>query len=143
MNNNRVPPVIGPVGTALPCQTIPPQRILVAEDDRDIRHFSSEMLVRTGYEVNAAEDGAAAWEALQAGSYDLLITGHNMPKVTGLALLKGMRAARMSTPVILATGALPSGELEWHPWLQPATMLRKPYTVVEFLKTVKEILQYA
>ena len=64
----------------LQSQTNPPHRILVVEDDISIRRLNTEVLRRSGYEVDAAEDGAAAWEALNADSYDLMITDNNMPK---------------------------------------------------------------
>lgn len=50
--------------------------------------LNAEILMRVGYEVDATEDGQAAWQALNAGSYDLLITDNNMPKVTGVELLQ-------------------------------------------------------
>ena len=79
--------------------------------------------------------------ALNSGSYDLLITDHNMPKVTGLALLKKVRAAHMALPVIMATGTLPMEEFIQNPWLRPATILPKPYTTEDLLGTVKELLR--
>ena len=57
----------------------PSQRILVVEDDVAIRQLNALVLVRSGYQVDAAEDGAAGWEALHAKNFNLLITDHNMP----------------------------------------------------------------
>ena len=90
----------------------PPERILVVDDDEDIRQLSAEMLISHGYEVDAVEDGEAAWNALLASdygpdSYDLVITDNHMPKLTGLELAKRLRAQRMGLPVILASGTLP------------------------------------
>jgi CheY-like chemotaxis protein len=59
------------------------QRILVAEDDPDIRRLNSEALLCSGYHVDAVENGADAWEALQLKDYDLVVTDYNMPKLTG------------------------------------------------------------
>jgi DNA-binding response OmpR family regulator len=118
----------------------PPQHILVVEDDPDIRQLIAEVLVHSGHVVDTAADGAAAWEALNADSYDLMITDNNMPKVSGVELLKKLRAARMILPVIMATGTLPAQEFARSPWLQPAATLVKPYTVEELLGTVKKVL---
>jgi DNA-binding response OmpR family regulator len=115
----------------------------VVEDDISIRQISTEVLIHSGYEVDAAEDGAAGWEALQANSYDLMITDNNMPKMSGVELLSKLRAARMALPVIMATGALPKEEFTRYPWLQPAATLLKPYTVEEMLGTVKKVLREA
>lgn len=123
-----------------PGPLLPLPHILVADDDTFIRQISSTMLSRSGYEVDEAEDGAAAWAALNNDCYDLLITDNNMPKVTGIELLKMLRAARMEMPVIMATGTPPTRELTRQPWLQPTAVLVKPYTFPEFLQTVKTVL---
>ena len=119
----------------------PSSRILVVDDDMVIRQLNAKVLSLFGYQTETAEDGAAAWEALQAHSYDLLITDNNMPKVSGVELVKKVHSARMSLPVIMATGRLPKEEFTRYPWLQPAATLLKPYTVAELLGTVKEVLR--
>ena len=130
----------GTLNAQAPAAAFPPQHILVAEDDVAIRLLNTVMLSRSGYEVDGAEDGAAAWEALNADTYDLLITDNSMPKVTGIELLKKLRAARMEMPVIMATGLVPTEEFTRHPWLEPDAMLVKPYTFAEMLQTVKRVL---
>jgi DNA-binding response OmpR family regulator len=115
----------------------------VVDDDILIREFNTRALLRSGYEVDAAEDGAAAWEALCADNYDLLITDNNMPRLTGVELLKKLRAARMVLPVIMATGIFPAREFGPSPWLQPDAMLLKPYSIEEMLRTVRSVLRTA
>jgi DNA-binding response OmpR family regulator len=124
-------------------QTNPPGHILVVEDDVFFRRLSAAVLAQSGYEVDTAEDGAAAWQALNTSSYDLLITDNRMPKVSGVDLLKKLRAARMDLPVIMATGTLPKEEFARYPWLQPAATLLKPYTSEDMLRTVKKVLREA
>ena len=102
--------------------------------------FSTKVLGHQGYKVDTAEDGAAAWEILGTGKYDLLITDNNMPKVTGVELLKKLHASGMAVPAILATGALPEEEFARNPEIKPAATLLKPYTLAEFLRTVKRVL---
>ena len=65
---------------AAPAQgsTNPSPRILVVEDDVVIRQLNAKVLVGSGYQVAAAEDGAAGWDALHANDFDLLITDHAM-----------------------------------------------------------------
>jgi DNA-binding response OmpR family regulator len=128
-------------GAPLQCQTSPPHRILVVDDDISIRKVNTEMLLGSGYEVDAAEDGDAAWQALNADRYDLLVTDHNMPKVSGVELLKRLRAARMDLPAILVSGVMPTEELNRYPWLQIEARLLKPYTAEELLGTVAEVLR--
>ena len=132
-----------PRSTALQFQTNPPDHILVVEDDIFFRRLNTQLLERSGYEVDGAADGAAAWKELNTDSYDLLITDNSMPKVSGVELLKKKRAARMVLPVIKATGALPTKEFTRYPWLQPAATLLKPYTGEEMLRVVKKVLREA
>lgn len=121
-------------------QANPPNRILLVDDEVSIREISAKVLVRSGYQVDTAEDGEAGWNALHATSYDLLITDHNMPKLSGVELVKKLRSVRMNLPVVLASAALPTEELDQNPWLQLAATLLKPFTVGELLETVKEVL---
>ena len=141
MNANKISQAEEPIGASIQSQTNPPRRILVVDDDISIRQLNTEVLIHSGYEVDAAADGAAAWDALSADSYDLLITDHNMPKVSGVELLERLRAAHMALPVIMATGALPKQEFTQQPWLQPAATLLKPYTTEALLGTVREVLR--
>jgi CheY-like chemotaxis protein len=127
-------------GASLQCQTNPPRRIFVVDHDPYIRHLSAEVLIQHGYEVNAAEDGAAAWEELQVNNYNLLITDQKIPKVSGVELLKKIHATRMALPVIMATKTLPTRKFTLLPWLQSATILRKPYTFEKLLGMVKNVL---
>lgn len=118
-----------------------PQRILVVEDDEVIRSYNVVVLTQCGFAVDAAEDGAVAWDTLQINRYDLVVTDNNMPKVSGIDLIKKLHAAHMTMPVIMATGIVPQEEFTNHPWLQPAATLLKPYTIEQLLGTVKKVLR--
>ena len=125
----------------LQCPTKPPCRILVVDDDIIFRQLNTEALLRSGYEVDAAEDGAAAWEALQIKAFNLLITDQDMPKLTGIELVRKLRAAHMALPVVMATGRLPTDELARNPSLQLAATLVKPFAVDVLLDTVQNVLR--
>jgi DNA-binding response OmpR family regulator len=117
------------------------QRILVVDDDPLIRQLNREVLSYSGYEVDAAVNGAAAWDALLANNYHLLITDNDLPQVTGVDLLKRVHATRMAMPVVLATATFPARELSQCPWLQPAAVLMKPYSFDELVETVQKVLR--
>jgi DNA-binding response OmpR family regulator len=119
----------------------PPSRILMVDDDSMIRNLSASVLTRFGYRVDTAEDGAVAWSILQIHSYSLLITDNNMPKMSGVELLKSVRSARMALPVIMATGVAPTHEFARNPGLQPDAILLKPYTVEGLLEQVLIVLE--
>jgi DNA-binding response OmpR family regulator len=114
--------------------------ILIAEDDHDVRRLNTEVLIHSGYRVDAAQDGALAWDILQIKSYHLLITDHDMPKMSGTELVKKVRAARMALPVIMVSGKIPEEMLKEHSGLQINATLSKPYDIMELLDTVKDVL---
>ena len=130
-----------PAGAAVQSPTNSSHRILVVDDDPYICRLSAEVLIRHGYEVDAAADGAAAWQALNADRYDLLITDNNMPRLTGVELVEKLRSARMALPVIMATGRLPVEALAKNPSLQLAALLPKPFSTAELLETVRDVLR--
>jgi two-component system alkaline phosphatase synthesis response regulator PhoP len=121
-------------------QANPPNRILFVGDNPSVREASAKVLINSGYHVDAAEDGEAAWKALHATSYDLLITDQTMPKLSGVELVKKLRVAQMKLPVVLVSATLPTEELHQNPWLQLAATLLKPFTVDELLETVRAAL---
>ena len=104
------------------------------------RQLSTSMLIDAGYEVDATQDGGIAWDALQFRKYDLVITDNRLPKMSGIELLKKLRGAGMTLPVILATGVAPKEEFPRKPSIQPDATLVKPYSLADFLETVKRVL---
>jgi DNA-binding response OmpR family regulator len=133
-------PAEASAGILLQTQPYPGQRILVVEEAHDIRQLNAEVLIDAGYQVEVAEDGAAAWAALQLHNYDLLIIDQFLPKVSGVELLKQIHTARMTLPVIMAITILPTWEFALHPCLQSIAMLRKPFTFEKLLSMVKSVL---
>ena len=119
------------------------QRILVVDDDIIIRRLSAGVLSAFGYQVETAEDGAAAWAALDKSNYDLLITDHNMPNVTGIELVRTLRSERITLPVVLMSGTLPEEALVQNSSLQLAGTLLKPFTMKELVGTVTKVLYAA
>jgi DNA-binding response OmpR family regulator len=128
-------------GASVQCPTNSSHRILAVDDDSDLRVLYAEVLARPGYHVDAAEDGAAAWEVLQANNYHLLITENSLPKLTGVELVRKLRSARMAVPVVMAARRLPTHELVQNPPLQLAALLSKPFYISELLQTVRAVLR--
>lgn len=138
MPADPISPACDLANAPLHSSTSPLHRILVVDDDVDTCWVIARVLKGSGYEVDAAKDGEVAWVALQLNSYDLLITDHEMPKMTRVELIKKLYTDGMALPVILVSGAMPTEELNRHPWLQLAAMLTKPDTIEQLLRTVKE-----
>jgi DNA-binding response OmpR family regulator len=140
MTAKRIPQGGEPAGPPSQRQLNHRQRILVVDDDEEIRRLDTEALVCAGYKVEAAADGAIAWDVLQFNSYDLLVTDYSMPRMSGIELIQKLHAARMALPVILVSGTMPTEKLKRHPWLQIEATLLKPYTPDELLATVRKVL---
>ena len=114
-------------------------RILLVDDDEDARVLSRMRLTRAGYSVDTVVDGEAAWAALLAMPYDLLITDQNMPGLHGLDLVARVREAGMTLSVIVDSNCPELGVAEDYPRLGIAAILPKPLPV-ELVKTVQRIL---
>jgi DNA-binding response OmpR family regulator len=117
-----------------------PYRILVVDDDSDVRQLSVDVLAGSGYDVDAAKDGADGWAAIQANGYDLVITDNKMPRMTGVEMIEKLRSAYIISRVIMATGHLPVFEFARKPWLKPDAALQRPFSNDELLATVKKVL---
>lgn len=138
--NNVTPPIKKPAGKPLRERTTLSHRILVVDDNAHARQLHVDLLKSYGYGTEGVTDGAAGWEALQTRDYDLIITDNTMPRMTGVEMIGKLRAARMTVPVIMATGALPTLEFTRKPWLKPDVALEKPFTDDDLLAAVKSLL---
>ena len=141
MSNEASSPSGDSQRTPSPRQTDSPRRILVVDDDAFVRQLSTGVLIRSGFQVDAAADGADAWNALQLASYDLLVTDHDMRRLTGVGLIQKVQAAHMALPVILMSAQMPTDELRTLPRLQIDATLRKPFTTGELLGAVRTALR--
>jgi len=119
------------------------RRILVVDDDRESRQLKIELLACSGYQVEAANDGAAGWDALRTCDYDLVITDNHMPRMTGLEMLEKLHFAHLTIPVIMATGHVPTDEFARKPWLKPKVTLQKPFTNGDLLDAISNVLGVA
>jgi DNA-binding response OmpR family regulator len=95
-----------------------PQRILLAEDDLEMRRFLSSALRKDGYEVVEASSGAELLTTLatylrrpMTRPYDLIISDQRMPGLSGLEVLEGFEGEDWLPPFILIT-AFGSREIE-------------------------------
>lgn len=112
-------------------------RILIVEDDDDIREVVSALLEQEGYDVVSATDGRAALRVLQAGARpDLMLLDLMMPGMNGWEVLERMLSDGLSEiPVVVltaATTALPAGARE---------LLSKPVHLGHLLDTIRRYVR--
>ena len=78
-------------------------KILIAEDDRELRQLFAHVLTKNGYTVLGVSNGEEALDALEQSYYDLIISDIMMPKMDGYELVRAIREAGQNTPVMMIT----------------------------------------
>jgi two-component system copper resistance phosphate regulon response regulator CusR len=78
-------------------------RILIIEDEAELADFVVRGLREEGFAVEHAPDAERGWEALEAGSWDLIVLDWGLPGEDGLAVLRRFRRAGGTTPVLFLT----------------------------------------
>jgi DNA-binding response OmpR family regulator len=78
-------------------------KILIAEDDRELRQLFSHVLTKNGYSVRGVANGREALDALDKEYFDLIISDIMMPEVDGYELVKTLRSTGNNTPVMMIT----------------------------------------
>jgi DNA-binding response OmpR family regulator len=96
----------GPVALVIPAAPC----LLVVEDNPAVRACYAEILKSGGYHFDLAENGEAGWESIQERVYSLIVTDHDMPRLTGLGLIKRLDEQEYRVPVILISGSLLPGD---------------------------------
>jgi DNA-binding NtrC family response regulator len=122
---------------------MPKERLLVVEDNDDMRELLGEALQEAGYEPALAVDGAQALEIIgqEREALDLVITDIMMPGVKGNEVLEAVRSCRAEAPVIVITAY---GTVEQAVELVKAgafQYLTKPFEVDELLQAVSQALE--
>ena len=121
-----------------------PPRILLAEDDAEMRAFVSDDLRRTGYSVIECPDGAALIRRLDNPGgvdgigVDLVVADLQMPEFTGIEVLERLRRADPFTPFIVVTAF---GSRETHQAamrLGAIAVLDKPFEMRDLLRLVED-----
>ena len=78
-------------------------KILIAEDDQELRQLFSHVLTKNGYEVCGVSNGQEALKKLEHDYFDLIISDIMMPVMDGYELVRQLRASGNQTPVMMIT----------------------------------------
>lgn len=78
-------------------------KILIAEDDRELRQLFSHVLIKNGYSVKGVSNGQEALDALDEDFYDLIISDIMMPVMDGYELVRLLRESSNNIPVLMIT----------------------------------------
>jgi DNA-binding response OmpR family regulator len=116
-------------------------RILVADDEAALRDLLCEQLTGQGYSVESAIDGEDAIGKIDANPFQLVLLDINMPKKTGLDVLKYIRSKKLPTRVIMLTGRLGYSIGSESMKLGADEFITKPFDLNYLDLTIKRILQ--
>jgi CheY-like chemotaxis protein len=122
------------------------ERILLVDDDPELRYAAVKMLQELGYKVQAATTGIEALSVFRRdpGRFDLVITDQTMPRMKGTELARHILSIRPGTPLILYSGYQTDPQR-----LQTAALagdlgirfvIQKPFTRAEFAGTIRAAL---
>jgi DNA-binding response OmpR family regulator len=140
----------GPVGRSLRPATTPPEgppagRVLVVDDDADIRELVAFKLEQAGFLVSSAADGQLGLDAARADRPDLVLLDLMMPKLSGLEVCRLLREepATADIPVMLLTAKAQEPDLQRAFSAGVDDYIVKPFSPRELLTRVQAVLARA
>jgi len=132
-------------------QQPPGRRILLVEASLGLRKSVVAWLGASGFQVDSAPDVHAGWESIRTNHYDLVITNHNPPQLSGLELIQRLLFEKVPIPHILLSAKLRFQEPDnifqlkchWFVLLLSTTILVKPLSTDELMASINTLLDKA
>ena len=118
-------------------------KILIAEDDHDLRQLFSHVLIKHGYSVKGVCDGQEALDALENSYYDLIISDIMMPRVDGYSLVRQLRESGSNIPVLMITARDAFDDMRLGFQSGTDDYMVKPVNVNEMVLRVQALLRRA
>lgn len=118
-------------------------KLLIAEDDYKLRQLFQRVLVREGYTVKAVANGREALSAMDSDYYDLIITDIMMPEIDGYALVREIRDAGSTIPVLMITAKDAFDDMRLGFRSGTDDYMTKPVNVNEMVLRVEALLRRA
>lgn len=116
-------------------------KILVVDDENSLREMLAILLQREGYQVEQAANGVAAFAMIQENSYDLIISDIQMPKLTGIELLRQLRDQNNDVTVMMITAFSSTEEAVEAMKLGAYDYITKPFKNDEIRLVIKNALE--
>ena len=116
------------------------ERVLVADDDAEIRRLAARMLVGAGYRVDTAQDGHEVLEKVAAEDYDLVVLDAVMPGPSGSRLVQRLESKRPNLRMLFSTGYDPGVFGPGFFSNSRRRLLSKPYRRGDLLDAVRKVL---
>ncbi|SFB35933.1 response regulator transcription factor [Clostridium frigidicarnis] len=116
-------------------------KILVVDDEKDIREVIEIYLINEGYNVILAEDGEKAMEILKKEKIDLIVLDIMMPKINGIRLCKLLREKSMKIPVIMLSAKVEGYDKILGLNVGADDYVSKPFNPLELIARIKSQLR--
>ena len=116
-----------------------PARLLLVEDDADLRAMLAELLTDSGYAVEAAADGQRGLHLGLTQTFDVLLLDRRLPVVEGIDLLAGLRARGVTTPVLMLSAIAQPADRVAGLDAGAEDYLGKPFDVDELLARLRAL----
>jgi DNA-binding response OmpR family regulator len=116
-------------------------RILVAEDDRQVRDLIRAHLLSAGFNVRAVRDGSEALACLSTFQPNAMVLDINMPEVDGFSVLEALGAAGNLIPVLVLTARHAADDVRRAISLGAKDYLTKPYSEAQLKARVARLLR--
>ena len=116
-------------------------KILIAEDDRELRLLFSRVLQKNGFETKCVPNGEDAYAAVSGEFFDLIISDIMMPKMDGYRLISALREAGNKTPIMIISARGDLDDLREGYSLGADDYMVKPINVNEMVLKVQALLR--
>jgi CheY-like chemotaxis protein len=116
-------------------------RVLVVEDDELLRTLQAAIFGMEDYEVEPAENGAAALDLLATGHFDLVVTDREMPRMDGVTMIRKIRQNGSQVPIVMVSGSLWDSPLPPDVSSAVAAALPKPAFAAQILAAAAHALK--
>jgi len=117
------------------------ERILVVDDEPNIRELIADTLRIGGYDVTEVSDGRTAFQICQVNNFALIVLDVNMPGLDGFDTIRELRGSGRNTPIILLTARGDRDDVATGFELGVDDYLRKPFNVRELCYRVDAVLR--
>lgn len=122
----------------------PSPRILVAEDDNDIREIVRTRLKMAGFDVRVAHNGREALNSVMVMKPDAMVLDINMPELDGFGVLEALKTAAVRPPpTLVLTARNAADDVRRAMALGAKDYLAKPFTEKQLLDRVNRLLRIA
>ena len=128
------------VAVAAATTSVRPARVLVVEDEENVRTLLNDAFRAEGHDVVDATTGAEAITRLDEGKFDLMICDLGLPELSGLHVARWVKEFRPELPVIIATGYAEMIASEDYEKARIDDVIRKPYAVADVLARANLVL---